>query len=216
MKKKHLLLISSMIFALSFVAGCGPSYEEKEAKKEQERKEVVERQRQKEKQLLSHIMGKYEISHFPPEEFKNYLYTYELQKYFANQSNEHVAFKGYLEDLEQTDNNIFIEFSCVISNEFFINPAVIAFRLQITEKQAANFLNKERADSLDRLLGFFRDPDYIVVAKVKNISKIRKYEISGSPIGEDEVEIDIETPPKFIATGVFIDAVEIPMQKNGT
>jgi len=54
-----------------------------------------------------------------------------------------------------------------------------------------------------------------VVAKVKNISKIRKYEISGSPIGEDEVEIDIETPPKFIATGVLIDAVEIPRQKNG-
>lgn len=205
-----------MIFAFSFVVGCGPSYEEKQAKKEQEKKVAVERQQQKEKRLLSHLMGKYKISSFPPEEFKDYVYTYELQKYFANQSNKYIAFKGDLEDLEQTDNNIFIEFSCVISTEFFINPAIIAFRLQITEKQAANFLNKEKTDSLDRLLGFFGDPDYLVVAKVKNISKIRKYEISGSPIGEDEVEIEIETPPKFIATGVLIDAVEIPRQKKGS
>lgn len=198
-----------MIFSVSFVAGCGPSSEDKQAKKEQERKEVVERQQEKEKQLLSHIMSKYEISIFPPEEFKDYLYTYELQKYFTNQPNEYVAFKGYLEDLEQTDNNIFIEFSCVISTEFIIDLVVIAFRLQITEKQAANFLNKERSDFLDRRLGFLRAPDYLVIAKVKNISKIRKYEISGSPIGEQEVEIDIETPPKFIATGVLIDVVEI-------
>lgn len=48
------------------------------------------------------------------------------------------------------------------------------------------------------------------MAEIKNISKIRKYELSGSLVGEDEVEIDIETPTKFVAMGNLIDAVEIP------
>ena len=217
MKKKHLLLISSMIFALSFMIGCGPSYEEKQAKKKQEEKKAAERQRQEEKKLLSHLTGKYEISFFPPEEFKNSFYTYELQKHFADQSDKHIAFKGYLVDLEQTDNNTFIEFSCAINPELY-NPDRMVFRLQITEKQAANFLNKKYAP-LDRLLSrslmrYLLGPNYLIIARVNNVSKIRKYEISGSPDTEDEVEINIETPLKFMAKGVLVDAIKISRQKD--
>lgn len=179
-------------------------------KKEQERKEAIEKQHHEEKQLLSHLTNKYKIIHFPPSNFKDYIYTYELQKYFENKSNNYIVFRGYLEDLEKIDDSIFIEFSCLLRKDFIIDPTVIAFRLKVTEKQATDFLNKERADSIDRLLGFFRDPDYLVVAEIKNISKIRKYELSGSPVGEDEVEINIETPTKFVAMGNLIDAVEIP------
>ena len=176
--------------------------------KEQEKKEATERQRQKEEQLLSHLVGDYEISHFPPREFNDFLYIYEFQKYFANQSDKHIAFRGYLKDLEQTDNNLFVEFSYGIS-------AKIAFRLQITDMHATNFLNKKRTNPIDRVLGqLFYGPDYLVVAKVKNISKIRKYEIAGTPLAEDEVETDIKTPTKFIVKGVLIDAVEIPRQKE--
>jgi len=166
------------------------------------------------KQLLSQLIGKYEIVHFPPSDFTDSIFTYELQKYFESQSNNYIAFRGYIKDLEKINGKIYIEFSCVISNEIVIDPAIIAFHLEVSEKQANELLKNERPDSIERLIGFFRDPDYLVVAKTKGISKIKKYEVSGTPVGEDDVEVEIETPTKFIGNGILVEAVKFPKERR--
>ena len=206
--------ILAVTFVLTFFFGCGPSYEEKQAIKEKARKEAIERQQAEEKQLLSQLIGKYEIVHFPPSDFTDSIFTYELQKYFESQSNNYIAFRGYIEDLEKINGKIYIEFSCVISNEIVIDPTIIAFRLEVSEKQANELIKNERPDSIERLIGFFRDPDYLVVAKIKGISKIKKYEVSGTPIGEDDVEVEIETPAKFIGNGILVEAVKLPKERK--
>ncbi|MDM8523797.1 hypothetical protein QUF80_10555 [Desulfococcaceae bacterium HSG8] len=53
-----------------------------------------------------------------------------------------------------------------------------------------------------------------MVAGIKDISKIKKYEISGSPVSEDEVEIEIETPIKFLSSGVLVEAIKLPTEES--
>ena len=117
--------------------------------------------------------------------------------------------------MEKINDKINIEFSCIVSNKNYIYPAVLLFRLEVTEKQAIEFISKERPSSIDKLIGFFRDPDYLVVAKVNDISKIKKYEVSGSAGNEEgEVELEIEMPLKFLGSGVLVEAIKLPKQKN--
>ncbi|MFC1864065.1 hypothetical protein ACFL1Z_08965, partial [Thermodesulfobacteriota bacterium] len=73
------LLIQSLIF------GCGPSYEEKQEQKEVVRKKAIEKKHAEEKQLLSHLSSAYNVVHFPPSDFTDNIFTYELQEYFKNQ-----------------------------------------------------------------------------------------------------------------------------------
>ena len=206
---KNILLLLVCILLISILGGCGSSYEEKQERKEKARKEATERKLSEEKNLLSHLIGKYDVVHFPPEVFSDSIFTYELQQYFINQRNRSIAFRGYIEDLEKINDKIFIEFSCVISNEMVIDPAIILFRLEVSKEQANEFMNNERPDAIERLIGYFRDPDYLVVAAIGNISKMKKYEVSGSPVSENEVEIEIETPIKFIGTGMLVEAVKL-------
>ena len=124
--------ILAFTFALTFFFSCSPSYEEKQGMKEKAKKQAIERQQAEEKQLLSQLIGNYEIVHFPPSDFTDGIFTYELQRYFESQSNNYIAFRGYIEDLEKLNGNIYIEFSCVISNEIVIDPAIIAFRLEVS------------------------------------------------------------------------------------
>ena len=211
---KNTKSIFVVFLALSFLWGCGPSYEEKQEQKEVARKEAAEKKRAEEKQLLSHLSGTYNVVHFPPLDFTDSIFTYELQKYIGSQQDSFIAFRGYIEDLEKVNDKIYIEFSCIVSNEIYIEPAILLFRLEVTEKQATEFIRNERPSSIDRLIGFFREPDYLVVAKIKGFSKIKKYEVSGSVAGDEgEVEIEIETPLKFIGSGALIEAVKLPKNR---
>jgi len=212
---KNILSLLVCILLISIFSGCGRSYEEKQEKKEQAQKEATERKLSQEKELLSHLIGNYDVVHFPPEVFTDSIFTYELQQYFKNLQNRSIAFRGYIEDLEQiNDNKIFVEFSCVISNEIVINPTAILFRLETSKKQANEFMNNKRPNAIERLMGYFRDPDYLIVAAIGNISKMKKYEVSGYSASDDEVEIEIETPIKFIGTGKLIEAVKLS-KKDG-
>lgn len=76
---------------------------------------------------------------FLPEEFARFHYTCELQTYFANKSNEHIAFKGDLEDFEQIDNNIFIEFSCPNKRWLFYWPHLNGISLTKYRKASSIF-----------------------------------------------------------------------------
>lgn len=162
-----------------------------------------------EKQLLK-VKNEFNSNRFPPNKLKKFFFTYEIQGYFEECENS-IHFLGFLDDIEKQDNNIIATFVCTIRNESYLDPKVIYFRLKLLNKNADKFLmDAGNLDDIDRLLGIYRNPEYIVVAKINDIEKLRKLEIFGSPLSEEEVEIEIDDTYRYIARGSLIEAVKIP------
>jgi hypothetical protein len=207
MKKSFLILFLTL---LTGFLGCGDSYDKKQVKKENEKNEKVMKKEIYENSIISKLNEKYEPIKFPPDSLSTSFYTYDIQKHFDLNKENNILFYGYLDDIEIENENIFIIFDCVIENEFLLNPNIIKFRFNISEEQAKNFLRKEnRIDPIDKFLGYLREPEYIVVGKAHYVSKIRKYEITSSPISKDESEIEIETVFKYLANGNYFEAVRL-------
>jgi len=198
-----------IVFLLFFLTGCGPSREERQAKKEAERKELVRKNDEKEKLAIGKIANKHNAIHFPPKNLGSTAFTYKFQEFFKAHSQEPVVFKGYLEDVEQTKNGIIIEFLCPLGENYFINKKALRFRLTISESSVDQFLKEKREDPILHSLRYIYGPDYYVVAKIQHIRSYRMYEFDGTANGE-EVEIEPAVSPNIVSTGAFIDALAIP------
>ena len=202
------------IFLLCFacsITGCGPSYEERQTKKEAERKADA-------KILYDQISKKYDVISFPPEGLGSAAFTYELQRFLTSVAERPVIFKGYLEDIENTDRGIIVEFLCPLGEHLFADKATIRFRLTADEANIKQFLDVTREDPMFYSIRYFDEPDYLVVAKIAELKRTRRYEFFGT-VKRDEVEIDVEEPPDLEieieippsneSTGKLIDAVRI-------
>jgi hypothetical protein len=203
------ILFSLMVSATS----CGPT---REAKEEVERKELIRKKEAKLKMISDQVSEKHNAIYFPPKNLQTNPYTYELQKFFENYADRNILFKGYLEDIEKTEQGIVIEFLCPLGEEFYINKAALRFRLTATEENIKQFLEVKRDDSLFLSLRYFSDPDYFVVAKIAKLMRTRRYEFGSSGKEGEEVEINVEIPSSFVSTGVLIEAVRIPKDESST
>ncbi|MBL7068013.1 MAG: hypothetical protein ISS29_09220 [Candidatus Marinimicrobia bacterium] len=207
--QRKFIFIIFLCFAFS-VTGCGPSYEERQAKKEVERKELIRKKEAKVKILSDQISEKYNAICFPPEGLGAAAFTYELQKFLSADVERAVLFKGYLEDVEKTEHGIVIEFICpLLGEEFYLSETVIRFRLTTAEEKVKQFLAVKGEDPIFRLLRYFSVPDYFVVAKIAELKRSRRYEFFGSASG-DVVEIDVKIHPSFVSTGKLVEAIPIP------
>lgn len=201
------IFIILLCFAFS-MTGCESSYEERQAKKEAEREEVIRKKEAKVKILSDQISEKHNPISFPPESLGAAAFTYELQRFLSADAERAVLFKGYLEDVEETERGIVVEFLCPLGETFFDETA-IRFRLTAAEEKVKQFLAVKREDPKFRSLRWLSEPDYFVVAKIAGLKRSRRYEFGGFANG-DEVEIDVEIPPSFISTGRLIEAIPIP------
>jgi len=210
-------IMASLIFS---IIGCGPS------KQEAKRKEVEKQQQDKDKREIMEIAKKYNATYFPPENLGTSRYTYQIQAFFNININQPILFKGYLEDIEESDGGLYIEFFCPLGESYFIDKKAVRFRLAISEKSVQQFFGGKRqepeAGSWDYILRrkssssfsyLFFEPDYFVLAKIDKISSSRIYSFSGTAHGE-EVEIEPDVTKNLIATGTFIDAIAIPKEKK--
>ena len=119
---KHTALI---ITALMLMLGCGSSNEEQQKASEDKIEEV-----------FSQISKKYNAVYFPPENFGDYPFTYEIQEFFKTHAQNIFIFKAYLEDIEQTEKGTIIEFLCPLGGEDYwgeSNENAIRFRLSISD-----------------------------------------------------------------------------------
>ena len=207
---RHRKFILIILFCLAFfIIGCGPSYEERQAKKEAETQELISEKEAKIKILSDQISEKHNAISFPPENIGATSFTYEIQRFLSSNPDKPVLFKGFLEDIETMGNSVVVEFLCPLGKEFFINKTAIRFRLIIAEEKLKQLLSKKREDPIVSSFRYFDGPDYFVVAKIDGLKRSRRYEFNGSVSG-DEVELDVEIPPSFISTGKFVEAVSIP------
>ncbi len=214
----HIMVIFGMVV---FIVGCDQSQtaEERKAQEEADRKTQIQKI-QKEKRLkIEEIERKYDAVYFPPENIGKNSFTFEIQRFFLTHAKVPIFFKGYLEDIEKTEDGIIIEFlsplvPSSIGGDYFSSEAAVRFRLIIQENKVEQFLKGKRGNSM--LRSVFRSlrinvPNYFVVAQIENIRKIRKYQVDGSSRGE-EVEIETETTKDIVSTGHFIEAIIIPKQ----
>lgn len=204
------LAVLTVIVSLSFLStGCGPSHEERQAKKEAERKELIQKNEEKEKRAIDQVANKHNAIYFPPKNLGATAFTYEFQEFFKSHSQEPLVFKGYLEDVEQTEKGIIVEFLSPLGEDFLVNKKAVRFRLTIPESFVDQFLKGKREDSDLHLFRYIYGPDYYVVAKIENMRSSCIYEFDGTANGE-EVEIESDVSKNFVSTGQFIDAVAVP------
>lgn len=189
--------------------GCGPSYEERQAKEKGEREEQVRKREAEISTLSDQISEKYNSVHFPPKSIGTAPFTYELQGFFTALGARTVLFVGYLEDVEKEGRGIVVEFLCPLGKDYYLHKRAIRFRLTTSEERAKQFLGVERKNPLFQSLRYYAEPDYLVVARIEKLARARRYEMYGSGNG-DEVEIDIEISPSFVSTGELIEAVPMP------
>ncbi len=199
-------LIACLIFSL---AGCGPSYEERQEKKEAERKELIRKNDEKEKLAIGQIADKHNAIRFPPKDIDATSFTYTYQRFFKLHSQNPIVFKGYLEDIAQTENGIIVGFLCSLGENYFVNKKALRFRLKISEDSVDQFLKVKREDTMLHSLRYLFGPDYYVVAKIEHVRSYRMYEFDGNANGE-EVEIESDVSKNIVSTGKFIDALAIP------
>ncbi|MFH1674999.1 MAG: hypothetical protein ABIF87_16465 [Pseudomonadota bacterium] len=209
-------IILVILFSLVFSAtSCGPSWEERQAKKESERKELIRKEEAKLKRISDQVSEKHNSIYFPPKNLQTTAFTYELQKFFENYAERAILFKGYLEDIERTNRGIVVEFLCPLGENFFINKTAVRFKLAVSDAQVKHFFEGKREEIMLHSLRYFYGPDYFVVAKIADLKRTRRYEFGGSTHGE-EVEINVEIPSSFVSTGVLIEAVRIPKDESTT
>lgn len=129
-----------ILFGLALSATtCGPSSEERQAKKEAEKKELISKEEAKLKRISDQVSEKHNSICFPPKDLQTPAFTYELQKFFENYADRTILFKGYLEDIERTDRGIVVEFVCPLGENFFINKRAVRFKLAVSEAQVKQF-----------------------------------------------------------------------------
>lgn len=203
--QKNVIVIFLLCFVF-FMMGCGPSYEERKAKKEMDRKEQIRKKESKVKILSDQLLSQHNAVYFPPAGLGATAFTYELQRFLSANAQRSFLFKGYLEDVEKMEHGIIIEFLCPLGEDFYLNKTAIRFRLNVSEEKIKQVLSIKREDLMFRYLD---EPNYFVVAKIDSLKRSRRYEFNGSADG-DEVEIYVDFPPNFLSTGKLVDTIHIP------
>lgn len=203
--QKDVIIILFCCFVF-FMTGCGPSYEERQAKKELDRKEQINRKETNIRILSDQILSNHNAVIFPPAGLGATAFTYELQRFLSANAQSNFLFKGYLEDISKMEHGNVIEFLCPLGEDFYFNKTAIRFRLTVSEEIINKVLSVEREDLMFRYLD---EPNYFVVAKIDDLKRSRRYEFNGTVSGE-EVEIDVDIPPSFFSTGKLVDIIHIP------
>lgn len=206
--QRKFIFIILFFFAFS-MTGCDSFHEKRQAENEAARKELIRKKEAKIKNFSDQFLEKYNAVSFPPKGLVATTFTYELQKFLSANAERTFLFQGYIEDVEQTDRGIVVEFLCPLGENFYINKTAIRFRLTAAEENVQPFLAVKREDPMFHSLRYLSKPDYLVVAKIAGLKRSRRYEFDGSAIG-DEVEIDVEIPSSFISTGKLVEAIQIP------
>ncbi len=142
-RKSKFLDRSILAIVISFAilcTGCRTSHKERQTQKEAERKEKTRKKQEKEKRKDAEIVARFNAVYFPPQNIGSTSFTYEIQKFFEMHSENNIVFKGYLEDIEATGNNIFVEFVCPIGEDYFLTKMAIRFRLSVPESKLSKLL----------------------------------------------------------------------------
>ena len=203
---KTRLIIFIIFLILLTIIGCDKFSFNKQQEENNKEELALEA---KEKELINQTSQKFNAVYFPSDDFNSNCFTYEIQDFFLNRSDSIFIFKGFLEDIVQTDNGKIIEFHCPLSEINFFEQNYIRFRLSIADNLINQFSSNKEDDLMFQFFRLLNGPDYLIIATIKEIISSRIYRFEGFPEGE-EVKIEMSKTKGIISTGKFIDFVKIP------
>ena len=209
------MIVFSVLLGLAFiVSGCWEA-EDRQAMLEREKKER-EKHQEDLWQLYNQIASRYNAIYFPTKKLSEKLseerraFTYDFQKFFREINGKAVLFKGYLEDIEETNQGFIVEITCSLGRSFYESHQRIRFMLIASMNDVKNVLSNRRKETLSSsFLRYWDEPEFFVVATIDKISKYRLYEYNPEGEGED-VYVDPKASINLISTGQLIDIFEIP------
>ena len=198
--KIHVLFWLLMISILSIIISCSDTQNDNQVKdKEQESFLQIE-------EAKNQLIQKYNAVYFPPDSIDASSFTYEIQNFFEKQSQELFAFEGFLEDIEQVNDEVVIEFLCPIGEHSVIELEFIRLRLSITIDHIQQFHSNTADDYSMKFLRYFDTPDYLIIASIDDVRKSQIFTFDGYNVGE-EIKIDVDKSKRIVSVGTFIDAV---------
>lgn len=205
MKQTNLILCTILLIVSLSVICCGPSYEERKEREEAQRQESIKLATEKEQAEISEIQNKFGAVYFPPPELNGFSYSIEIQKFFSDNENKPILFKGYLEDIEELNGVTYVTFFSPISDSYKARNLGIKAKLSIDKMKILPFLkidSRKRVSSLYR----FGSPDYYIIARIKECKISILYKTN--PYNNDEeVEIDFAVERNHLVTGEFIESI---------
>lgn len=209
-------LLTAFLVLLMALAGCGQTQDERHAQKEAERKDHLQKERQEKQRQIAGVEREFNAIYFPPPEIEATSFTYEIQKFFEVHKEDTIVFEGHLEDIEASENNVLVEFLYPIGSLFFGTKIAIRFRLTATESNIDELLEAKRRNTLFSLNHryYIDGPDFLVIAKINDIQRVRMYEFGGSANGE-EVKIQAEDSKGLVASGHLIKAIPKSKEDEG-
>lgn len=180
--------IFTAFFSLVMVlAGCGPSQDEQLAQKEAGKKDHLQEEKQEKQYQIAEVEREFNAIYFPPPEINASSFTYEIQKFFEVHKEDNIVFEGHLEDIETSENNILVEFVYPIGSLFFSTNIAVRFRLTATESNISKLLEAKRRNTMFSLNHryYIEGPDFLVIAEINDIQRVRMYEFGGSTNGRE-------------------------------
>lgn len=126
------------------------------------------------------------------EKDEDLVYTLKLEERLI--IDKPILFRGELDDIFGHDGKIFVRF------DTYSFGSVRFLELECDKQIVDKIITQEPFS------------EFAIVAKVQNISK-PAFEIMGSVLSEEEVEIDIDSSDSYIAKGVCVDVAYIPQEK---
>jgi hypothetical protein len=201
---KYVLRFAYVIITCCISAGCGQSFEDQHLKEEMERKQQLKILQEMEQNMISKIAIRHNALYFPPESVNSTAFSYEIQSFFKDHAQETFIFKGYLEDIEQSDDDLFITYLCPLVGSIMTGKNVY-FKLRAS-LDYINQLQKEHKRHGLLSMKIFNTPDYYVVAKIEKCNVYTNYNYDMARNGEDINTM--RTFYNYIAcSGILIEAV---------
>ena len=188
------LLVIGVIIGIGYF---GYQYYKKETPKEVDKTEKTELQKER---VIRELAEKYDaLTNWN----KDIHYTIQLQDLLVN-SDRPVLFTGSIDDIFRRHDQYYIRFRTggweqwIWGLESEFSATQVYFILKCDSNKALEVINKRA-----------KFDNYVVVAKIENVTK-PTLQISGySGIESEEVELEYEPSNTFIATGICVDFVSI-------
>lgn len=211
MKKNSLLFLGTLVLIFVFLCSCELN---KGGTKEAEQK-AVQKSIRKRENIKATLINHYDPILFPPKSFKDKkVFTYDLQKLLTSDPQKLILFSGNLEDISKDGDQFIIQFSTtLIGNDEESDPLRL---LLLRDEERVRFHLKCNYENVSQLIEkspkrdyfqFFEERGFFVVCKITDVQKIVNYTVQGHALGQDEVELEIESPDVFNVKGELVEMV---------
>lgn len=199
-----------VIAIVTWLGACGPSYEERQAKEKADREAAREEAKRDYRKRLDTVGAKFAAVQFPDGSIVPDAFTFELQRFLDQTRGKPLVFEALLEDVEETPRGLVVAVSRPLHDGYFRkDDPLVVFRLNAKADQVGPILSELRKGGRERTWRHRRWLNCVVVAEVKALSRIRRYETYGSALDDDEVELSIEAPARFLAQGRLLEIAAI-------